>query len=104
MTKIEYNSEFSNSSINHLNNCIGYLKDVNNILCNINYPYGFGHSGTLNNLRGNLSSIKEDIVDYKDDISKCMEDINRNELDLLSKINGVEDIQIKNFDFEVTWR
>lgn len=104
MTKIEYNSEISGAVFNHLNICMDYLKNVNNILYNIHCPYGFRHSYDLNNLKGSVSNNKNAIYDYKDAINKCMDDIQKDELELLSKINKIEDIKVNNFDFEVMWR
>ena len=46
---------------------------------------------------------------YRDQIEKLVNNelidkINKNELELLSIINKIEDIQIKSFDFEVVWK
>ena len=104
MTKIECNIDYRSSSINYLNNCIDYLDDVNNIFYNISYPSGFRYSGTLSNIKSSIRNRREDIRDYKDKLNYKVEEIERNEMELLSIINRIEDIQIKSFDFEVIWR
>ena len=104
MTKIECNVDCKDSSINCLNDCIDYLDDVNNIFYNISYSSGFRYSGTLSNIKSSIRNRREDIRDYKDDLNYKIEEIERNEMELLSIINRIEDIQIKSFDFEVIWR
>ena len=100
MTKIEYNNKYISSINEYMDICMDYLNEVGNI----SYPSGFKYSGTLDNIKNGSVSNKKNISKYKDNINGCIDKINKNELELLSIINKIEDIQIKSFDFEVVWK
>lgn len=97
MSKIKYNGDSKNSIINSLNVCLDTLSTINNSFYNTYIPYGFYYKNTLANLESSLIEDKEDLSNYKNNINKCMEDLNKNELEIMSKLNKIEEVIIEKF-------
>lgn len=94
MTKIKYNIESKNSIINNLNATIDLLTTINNKFTNTYIPYDFYYKNSFNNLSYNLKEIKKELDNYKNDLNNYIEKINKNELELLSTINNIEELII----------
>lgn len=94
MTKIKYNGESKNSIINNLNVTIDSLTTINNKFTNTYVPYDFYYKNSLNNLSYNLKEVKKNLENYKNNLNSCTEKISKNELELLSIINNIEELII----------
>lgn len=97
MTKIIYDNNNKNNIINNLNSCINDLNIVNGIIYNMDVPYNFKYRNYVNDIRVNLERTKESISKYKNDINRYMEELNKNELEVLSLINKIEDNVVNKF-------
>lgn len=97
ISKIEFNSQNKVKVINQINNCIDEMKDINNIHYNTIIPNNFYYKGLFDNLKGNIEKNINNIVAYKEDFNMYTNNINKNEIELLSKINGIEEIIIDEF-------
>ena len=97
MTKIIYDNNNKNNIINNLNSCINDLNFVNDIIYNMDVPYNFKYRNYVNDIRVNLERTKESISKYKNDINRYMEELNKNELEVLSLINKIEDNVVNKF-------
>ncbi len=97
MAIIKCNYENKKKIINNLNNCISNLDDVNKVFKNTIIPYDFYYINSLNDIKKIIVTTKNDLNNYKNDINNCLENMNKNELELLSKINKIDDLVIDRF-------
>ena len=97
MTKIKYNMENKNSIISNLNGCISKLS-VNNNFYNTYFPRDFYYINSLFSMERELITIKKDLNNYKDNINAIMEKINKNELEMASKLSKINELSISRFN------
>ena len=97
MTKIKCNAENKSTIINNLNECVNTLTNINNAFYNTYIPYDFYYKNNLNNIKNDLISSKNKLNNYKNNLNKFIEEINEEELEILSKLNKIEDIMIEKF-------
>ena len=81
MTKITFKDDEMQGIINNLNNCINDYKNRNNLF----------------NLLEDIKNQKENIVEYKLGLNKYVNELNKNELELLSKISKLDEINVSKF-------
>ena len=98
MTKIKYNMENKNSIISNLNGCISKLSVINNNFYNTYFPRDFYYINSLFSMERELITIKEDLSNYKDNINAIMEKINKNELEMASKLSKINELSISRFN------
>ena len=98
MTKIKYNMENKNSIISNLNDCISKLNVINNNFYNTYFPRDFYYINSLFSMERELITIKEDLSNYKDNINAIMEKINKNELEMASKLSKINELSISKFN------
>ena len=98
MTKIKYNMENKNSIISNLNGCISKLSVINNNFYNTYFPRDFYYINSLFSMERELITIKEDLSNYKDNINAIMEKINKNELEMASKLSKINELSISKFN------
>lgn len=98
MTKIKYNMENKNSIISNLNGCISKLSVINNNFYNTYFPRDFYYINSLFSMERELITIKEDLNNYKDNINAIMEKINKNELEMASKLSKINELSISRFN------
>ena len=98
MTKIKYNMENKNSIISNLNDCISKLKCINNNFYNTYFPRDFYYINSLFSMERELITIKKDLNNYKDNINAIMEKINKNELEMASKLSKINELSISRFN------
>lgn len=98
MTKIKYNMENKNSIISNLNGCISKFNVINNNFYNTYFPRDFYYINSLFSMERELITIKEDLSNYKDNINAIMEKINKNELEIASKLSKINELSISRFN------
>ena len=98
MTKIKYNMENKNSIISNLNGCISKLSVINNNFYNTYFPRDFYYINSLFSMERALITIKKDLNNYKDNINAIMEKINKNELEMASKLSKINELSISRFN------
>ena len=98
MTKIKYNMENKNSIISNLNGCISKLSGINNNFYNTYFPRDFYYINSLFSMERELITIKKDLNNYKDNINAIMEKINKNELEMASKLSKINELSISRFN------
>jgi len=98
MTKIKYNMENKNSIISNLNGCISKLSVINNNFYNTYFPRDFYYINSLFSMERELITIKKDLNNYKDNINAIMEKINKNELEMASKLSKINELSISRFN------
>lgn len=98
MTKIKYNMENKNSIISNLNGCISKFNVINNNFYNTYFPRDFYYINSLFSMERELITIKEDLSNYKDNINAIMEKINKNELEMASKLSKINELSISKFN------
>lgn len=98
MTKIKYNMENKNSIISNLNGCISKFNVINNNFYNTYFPRDFYYINSLFSMERELITIKEDLNNYKDNINAIMEKINKNELEMASKLSKINELSISRFN------
>lgn len=98
MTKIKYNMENKNSIISNLNGCISKLSVINNNFYNTYFPRDFYYINSLFSMERELITIKENLSNYKDNINAIMEKINKNELEMASKLSKINELSISRFN------
>lgn len=98
MTKIKYNMENKNSIISNLNGCISKLSVINNNFYNTYFPRDFYYINSLFSMERELITIKKDLNNYKDNINAIMEKINKNELEMASKLSKINELSISMFN------
>lgn len=98
MTKIKYNMENKNSIISNLNGCISKLSVINNNFYNTYFPRDFYYINSLFSMERELITIKKDLNNYKDNINAIMEKINKNELEMVSKLSKINELSISRFN------
>ena len=98
MTKIKYNMENKNSIISNLNGCIIKLSVINNNFYNTYFPRDFYYINSLFSMERELITIKKDLNNYKDNINAIMEKINKNELEMASKLSKINELSISRFN------
>ena len=98
MTKIKYNMENKNSIISNLNGCISKLSVINNNFYNTYFPRDFYYINSLFSMERELITIKKDLNNYKDNINSIMEKINKNELEMASKLSKINELSISRFN------
>lgn len=98
MTKIKYNMENKNSIISNLNGCISKFNVINNNFYNTYFPRDFYYINSLFSMERELITIKEDLNNYKDNINAIMEKINKNELEMASKLSKINELSISKFN------
>ena len=98
MTKIKYNVENKNSIISNLNGCISKLSVINNNFYNTYFPRDFYYINSLFSMERELITIKKDLNNYKDNINAIMEKINKNELEMASKLSKINELSISRFN------
>ena len=98
MTKIKYNMENKNSIISNLNGCISKLSVINNNFYNTYFPRDFYYINSLFSMERELITIKKDLNNYKDNINAIMEKINKNELEMASKLSKINGLSISRFN------
>lgn len=98
MTKIKYNMENKNSIISNLNGCISKLSVINNNFYNTYFPRDFYYINSLFSMEMELITIKKDLNNYKDNINAIMEKINKNELEMASKLSKINELSISRFN------
>ena len=98
MTKIKYNMENKNSIISNLNGCISKLSVINNNFYNTYFPRDFYYINLLFSMVRELITIKKDLNNYKDNINAIMEKINKNELEMASKLSKINELSISRFN------
>lgn len=97
MTKVIYNSEVKDNIVSNLNDCVDKLKEVNNTFYNTLTPSDFYYKRTLLDIQKKLNIVEEDLKKYKENINKFTNNIESNELELLVKINNIEELIIEKF-------
>lgn len=98
MSKIKYDDSNKSTIINNLNNCINILNDININFDNLYIPYNFYYKNSLKNLKYDLKNNKDNLIKYKNSIINDMNKISKNELELQSKINKIDNIIISEND------
>lgn len=98
MTKIKYNMENKNSIISNLDGCISKFNVINNNFYNTYFPRDFYYINSLFSMERELITIKEDLNNYKDNINAIMEKINKNELEMASKLSKINELSISRFN------
>lgn len=98
MTKIKYNMENKNSIISNLNGCISKFNVINNNFYNTYFPRDFYYINSLFSMERELITIKKDLNNYKDNINAIMEKINKNELEMASKLSKINELSISRFN------
>ena len=98
MTKIKYNMENKNSIISNLNGCISKLSVINNNFYNTYFPRDFYYINSFFSMERELITIKKDLNNYKDNINAIMEKINKNELEMASKLSKINELSISRFN------
>lgn len=98
MTKIKYNMENKNNIISNLNDCISKLSVINNNFYNTYFPRDFYYMNSLFSMERELITIKKDLNNYKDNINAIMEKINKNELEMASKLSKINELSISRFN------
>lgn len=98
MTKIKYNVENKNNIISNLNGCISKFNVINNNFYNTYFPRDFYYINSLFSMERELITIKEDLSNYKDNINAIMEKINKNELEMASKLSKINELSISRFN------
>ena len=98
MTKIKYNMENKNNIISNLNDCISKLSVINNNFHNTYFPRDFYYINSLFSMERELITIKKDLNNYKDNINAIMEKINKNELEMASKLSKINELSISRFN------
>ena len=94
MTKIKYNSDKKNTIVNNLNNIIDNVDVIINNFNNVYIPYDYYYKTTLVNLKYELKNINNNLKEYKYDFTYCSDKICKNELEILSNINKIDDVII----------
>lgn len=97
MSTIEYNGELKQNTINSIDNVIDTLSSVNNSFYNTYTPSDYYYYYTFNNIKNNIINIKNGLQKYKNKLNTCAERINKDEIELSSKINKIEDNIIDKF-------
>lgn len=98
MTKIKYNVKNKTNIISNLNGCISKLNVINNNFYNTYFPRDFYYINSLFSMERELITIKEDLNNYKDNINAIMEKINKNELEMASKLSKINELSISKFN------
>lgn len=98
MTKIKYNVENKNNIISNLNGCISKLSVINNNFYNTYFSRDFYYINSLFSMERELITIKKDLNNYKDNINAIMEKINKNELEMASKLSKINELSISRFN------
>ncbi len=97
MTKVYYDKEKKQSAINSLNNIILDLNKVNNSFYNTFVPTEFYYYHTLGNLKVSLIDVKKELDEYKNKINNITERINKDELEIMQKVNKIDEPIIEKF-------
>ncbi len=97
MSTIYYDKEKRQDIIYTLNDIIENLNIVNNNLYNTFVPKDYYYYNSLNNLKNSLKYTKRDLDNYKKKLNIIIDKINKDELDILSKANKIEEIFIERF-------
>ena len=92
------NMENKNSIISNLNGCISKLSVINNNFYNTYFPRDFYYINSLFSMERELITIKKDLNNYKDNINAIMEKINKNELEMASKLSKINELSISRFN------
>jgi hypothetical protein len=90
--------ENKNSIISNLNGCISKLSVINNNFYNTYFPRDFYYINSLFSMERELITIKKDLNNYKDNINAIMEKINKNELEMASKLSKINELSISRFN------
>lgn len=97
-SKLEFNIQNKNGVINQMNNCIDELCNINNIAYNTILPYDFYYKSAFIDLKNDINKTKDNLANYKTDFTMITNEINKNELELSSTINKIEEIIIEKFE------
>ena len=98
MTKITYNDQNKNEIISILNSCNSIINTANSKLKETYAPSNFPYQSTLNMIKNDVNKAQKDLQNYKNSLAKITKTIDNNELELLSRLNKIEDIIIKEFN------
>ena len=90
--------ENKNNIISNLNGCISKFNVINNNFYNTYFPRDFYYINSLFSMERELITIKEDLSNYKDNINAIMEKINKNELEMASKLSKINELSISKFN------
>ena len=90
--------ENKNNIISNLNGCISKFNVINNNFYNTYFPRDFYYINSLFSMERELITIKEDLSNYKDNINAIMEKINKNELEMASKLSKINELNISKFN------
>ena len=93
--KINYNDENKKQVINKVNNCIEELNVIKNDINNTYIPYDFTYKNEIINLKNNVIKDIKDVDDYKNNLNKFINEINKNEIELLTIINKIDETLFK---------
>ena len=114
MTKIKYNMENKNSIISNLNGCISKLSVINNNFYNTYFPRDFYYINSLFSMERELITIKKESMAFEgisinnvniqipdeliEHFGRMMEKINKNELEMASKLSKINELSISRFN------
>lgn len=95
MVKIKYDYEMKDSIMNKLGSIVDDLDSVNNKLYNANIPYDYGYRNSFMKVRDNLLGGRKRIDTYKNNLNREMESISKDELELSSRMNMIEEVIVE---------